>query len=113
MVHIGCDRLETNAALRLLAKDLAVERLPAPPDIKRRVVRFAEQQREIGGAFILQGLNGGIERHAGISAPPHVLAGQDAADAAGPQLASIPGHLAAIDADMADDAFSLSLNQHP
>src|SRR5882757_2588913 len=113
MVHIGYDRLETDAALRLLAKDIAVERLPAPPPVKRCVVRLAEQQREIGGAFILQGLDGGIERHAGIAAPPLVLAGQDAADAAGPQLASIPGHLAAVDADMADDAFSFSLNQHP
>jgi hypothetical protein len=57
--------------------------------------------------------NGRVERNAGVAAASAVLAGQDAADAAGPQLAPIPGDLAAIDTDMAQHVLRLILNQHP
>src|SRR5258708_37102154 len=113
VVDIGRDGFEANPSPGLLGIDFAVERLPAATHVERRVVRFAKQQREIGGAFILQGLNGRIERNAGVSAAPAVLAGQNAADSAGPKLASIPFDLAAIDADMADDTVGFILNQRP
>src|SRR3981189_2261514 len=90
VVHIGRDRFKTNPSFGLIGVDLAVERLPAASHVKRRVVRFAKQQRKIGGALILQCLNGRIERNAGVSAAPGVLAGQNAADTAGPGLAPIP-----------------------
>ena len=83
---------------RLLGVDLAVERLPAAAGVKRHIVRLAKQQREIGGAFVLQGLDRRIERDAGIAAAAKVRAGQHAADAAGADLAAVPGDLAAVDA---------------
>src|SRR5665647_975718 len=105
-MDIGRDGFETDAAYRLFAPDLAVERLEAAPHVERGVVRFAEQQCEIGRAFILQGLDGGIERDAGVSLAAAILAGQHPADAAGAHFAPVPFDLAAVDADVADDIVS-------
>src|SRR6202012_1022295 len=80
VVDVRVDRRETNAPLRLLGMDFAVERLPAAPHVERRVVRFAKQQRECGGAFVLQGLDRRVERDAGVSSPPRVFMGHHATD---------------------------------
>src|SRR6266481_359384 len=100
VVNIGCDRGEACAPTGLLGVDLAVERLPATSLVKRRVVRFAEQQREIDRAFVFHRLHSSLERDAGISATPERPRGRDPADAAGVHLASVPCHLTAKDADM-------------
>src|SRR6266478_1158232 len=102
---------EARAPVRLLGIDLPLERLPAAPLVKRRVVRFAKQQREIDRAFVSQRLHGSLERGAGVAAAPEGFTGRDPADAAGAHLASIPYYGAAKDADMADDVAGFGANQ--
>src|SRR5438477_5245667 len=104
---------EACAPVRLLGIDLPLERLPAAPLIKRRVVRFAKQQREIDRAFVFQRLHGSLECDAGIPAAPEGFAGRDPADAAGAHLASIPYDVAAKDADMAGEVTGLGAKEYP
>src|SRR5207237_7035595 len=103
---------EANAPLWLFGVDLALERLPAAADVKRRVVGFAKQQREIGGAFVFQGLDRGTKRQRRVSLAPAIFAGQNAANAARAHSAPIPFDVAAINPDMADGFTCFRLKQH-
>src|SRR6267142_5587454 len=104
--------LEANASLaRLLGIDLAVKRLPIARGVERRARRLAEQQCEIDRALVLQGLDRGVQRDRGMAAPPGVLAGHDPADAAGVQLAAVPGDLAAMEPNVADHVVGIVAHQ--
>ena len=107
VVDVGRDRLETNAALGLIGIDFAVERFPAAAHVKRRVVRFAKQQREMRRSLRPSGSGSPHRARCWHSRGAGVGEGGDAADAAGRHLAPVPCDLAAIDADMAEHASPL------
>ena len=85
----------------MLGIDLAGEGVPAALLVEGEIVRLAEQQRELDGFVLAQGLDRGAERNPGIAPSAAILAGRNPADAADGNLASVPNGGAEVDADMA------------
>jgi hypothetical protein len=63
----GRQRLEPNATFGLFGVDFTCEGMPAARFIKCKIVRLAEQQREMDGFVVADGLYRSVERDAGIA----------------------------------------------
>src|ERR1700716_1629290 len=92
----GRQRLKANAAFGLFGVDFTCEGMPAARSIKCRIVRLAEQQRELDGFVVAHGLHRGVERNAGIALSAAVGASGETADAADVEFAPVPDHGAEI-----------------
>src|ERR1700694_2203413 len=96
----GRHRLKTKPPPRLLGVDFAVEAMPAARLIKCKIVRLAEQQRELHRLVIAHGLDRRVECDAGVAAATAVRPGRNAADSADVQFAPVPGDGAKENADV-------------
>ena len=76
------DGLEANFSARAARRRSRRRTVPAARLIEGEIMRFAEQKRELNGFVVAHGLDGRIERDAGIAAAATIGAGRDAADAA-------------------------------
>src|SRR3954470_1952799 len=99
--------VEADPALGLLGENLTGKGLPATVAVERHVVRLAEQQRKISGAFVLQCLDGGVEGHTRKPAATERLVRHHATDAADAPAAPIPRRFPPVDADVADQSLGL------